>query len=50
MGDLQAKVDFFLGCGGNSFVKVYHRFIDYPTDYPNTQDIALLALINKDTH
>ena len=47
--DLQAKVDFFPGCGGKSFVKVYHRFIDHPTDSPNTQDIALLTLINKDT-
>ena len=50
MDDLQAKVDFFLGFCGKSFVKVYHRFIDRPNDHPNTQDIALLTLINKDTH
>ena len=50
MDDLQANVDCFLGCGDISFGKVYHRFIDHPTDSPNTQDIALLTLINKDTH
>ena len=50
MNELQAKVDCFLGCGGKSFGKVYHCFIDHPTDSPNTEDIALLTLIDKDTH
>ena len=50
MDDLQAKVDCILSCGDMYFGKVYHRFIDHPTDSPNTQGIALLTLINKDTH